>query len=76
VSKDAHAFLLVFDAVNKTIQVKGFRMDQALEADKDYLDAEKYYAANPDVQVVLVSVDSLTALHSAYPTITRTQLYS
>jgi glycerophosphoryl diester phosphodiesterase len=51
-------------------------MDQALEADKDYLDAEKYYAANPDVQVVLVSVDSLTALHSAYPTITRTQLYS
>jgi hypothetical protein len=64
---DVYAFLLVFDSGQKTIRVRGFKKADSIKADEEYLRVEKEFAGNPDVQAVLVSVDSLAALHSAYP---------
>lgn len=64
---DAKAFLLVLDAREKRVQVQGFRNNELARADEEYLNVEKANKDNPDVQAVLVSVDSISALQSAYP---------
>jgi ppGpp synthetase/RelA/SpoT-type nucleotidyltranferase len=65
--KEAQVFLLILDSGRKTVQVKGFGKDEGLKADEEYLKVEKENTDNPDVQAVLVSVDSISALQSAYP---------
>jgi hypothetical protein len=64
---NAFPYLLVFDSARKTVEVRGFQKSESAKADEKYLRAEKDAAANLDVQALLVSVDSVTALRSAYP---------
>jgi len=66
-TKDAHAFLLVLDVKERTISVKGFRQNELPEASEEYLQAEEQNKDKPQLQTVLVSVDSLEALRTAYP---------
>jgi hypothetical protein len=64
---DASAFLLVLDSTKRTIDVTGFRKDELKQASEEYLIVETMTADKPEIQAVLVSVDSLAALRSAYP---------
>ena len=63
----ADAYLLVLDAKNKTLEIRSFDGTELTRASDEYLLVEQDNASNPDVQAVLVSVDSLTTLQSAYP---------
>lgn len=65
--KEAQVFLLILDSSRKTVQVKGFGKAERTRADEEYVKTEKDNANNPDVQTVLVSVDSITDLPRAYP---------
>ena len=62
---DAAAFLVVLDLKAWTLSNTGFRREELAKASEAYLAIEK--TANPDVQAVLVSLDSVHALRSAYP---------
>jgi len=62
---DAAAFLVVLDLKAWTLANTGFRREELAKASDAYLAIEK--AANADVQAVLVSLDSVHALRSAYP---------
>lgn len=59
--------LLVLNTDEKRIEVHTFARDNAEGASKTYLHFEKKARNNPSLQVVLVEVDSLAALKSAYP---------
>ena len=64
--KDAKAYLLVLDPINKTLETTGFTHEELPRASEEYLAAEKKIAGT-DSQAVLVSVESLKALRAAYP---------
>lgn len=64
---NARAYLLQLDASTRTIKVTGYEKHELADADAAYLRVEKENAGNPDVQAVLVSVDSVAALRTAYP---------
>lgn len=63
----AHVFLLVLDPAKGKLQIAPFRINQLATAQEQYLQAEKANENDPQVQVVLVSVDSIDALRRAYP---------
>ena len=65
--KDDHIFLLVLNMTNWTLDLRGFHRRNLVAASEAYLDAERANVDNPEVQVVLVSVESVQALRSAYP---------
>jgi hypothetical protein len=58
-------YILVLDSVNRTTEVFGFASDEA--AAKRYLEIERVIIYEPNVYAVQVSMDSLKALHQAYP---------
>jgi hypothetical protein len=62
---DAAAFLVVLDLKAWTLANTGFTRGELSKTSDAYLAVEK--AANPDVQAVLVSLDSVHSLRSAYP---------
>lgn len=64
---NAQAHLLLLDAERRLLQVKSYRANELANASEEYLLIEQQYADNPRVQAVLVSVDSLASLQSAYP---------
>lgn len=64
---NAQAHLLVLNAETRRLEVKSYKADEMAKASEEYLGVEQYYADNPRVQAVLVSVDSLATLQSAYP---------
>lgn len=64
---DNHQYLLFLDLSKQTLGVAGFRKEASEIAQKAYETYEKQYEANPNAQVVLVSVDNLDALRKAYP---------
>ena len=64
---DAKAFLLYLDATAGTLDINSYSADELQVASDDYLAAEKKAEKVPGAQAVLVSVDSLAALRSAYP---------
>jgi ppGpp synthetase/RelA/SpoT-type nucleotidyltranferase len=64
---DAHAFLLTLDTKNETIAVKGFPKRQLVAASEEYLRVEKENANKPEIQTVLVALESVATLRSAYP---------
>lgn len=64
---NAQAYLLVLDADKKYLEIKTYKASELANADEEYLLVEQQYADNPRVQAVLVSVDSLASLQSAYP---------
>jgi hypothetical protein len=64
---DAVVFLLVLDAVAYTLSTKGFKKEELPQASEAYLAVEKSTASSPGTQAVLVSLDSVHAIRSAYP---------
>lgn len=60
-------YLLKLDMEANTIRVEGYTKRELLQASDAYLQFEKETAGNPKKQGVLVSVNSLQALRSAYP---------
>lgn len=67
VEPDAQVYLLVLDASKKILEIKSFKSNEMAIASQEYLLVEEQYSDNPAVQAVLVSVDSVTNLQSAYP---------
>ncbi|MDE0301800.1 MAG: RelA/SpoT domain-containing protein [Gammaproteobacteria bacterium] len=65
--EEAREYLMILDTNQKHIRVQPFDKNEALEASEQYLEIEKETRDNPSVQAVLVSVDSLSALRTAYP---------
>jgi hypothetical protein len=63
----ATAFLVVLDTKAHTYDVTGFTEDELAKAAEEYLSIEKRTAAEPNIQGVLISVDSVQAIRSAYP---------
>ena len=65
--KKSHSFLLRLDATKRMMKIIGYSRKELSRATEDYLAMEKEYAKQPDVQIVLVSVESMSKLKSAYP---------
>jgi hypothetical protein len=63
----AVAFLVVLDTSAHTYQTTGFRREQLEKASEAYLAVEKQTASNPNIQGVLVSLNSVHAIRTAYP---------
>lgn len=64
---EAHFFLLQLDLSARTVRTTSFIKSQAGEAQEKYLEVEKANKDKPEMQTVLVSVDSIDALRKAYP---------
>jgi ppGpp synthetase/RelA/SpoT-type nucleotidyltranferase len=67
IEPNAAAYLLVLDANKKHLEIKSYKANEMVNAFQENLLVEEQYADNPAVQAVLVSVDSITNLQSAYP---------
>jgi len=67
VAPDAFAFLLELDTTKRILNIRPFKESEMMYAQQMYLRKEKETAHQPEIQVVLVSVDSLAALKRAYP---------
>jgi ppGpp synthetase/RelA/SpoT-type nucleotidyltranferase len=64
---NAQAFLLVLDAIKKTVQITAYNQSELTQASQQYLLVEQESASKPEIQAVLVSVDSVQTLRSAFP---------
>jgi hypothetical protein len=60
-------FLLQLDLNARTVRTTSFLKAQVGEAQEKYLEVEKTNKDKPEMQTVLVSVDSIDALRKAYP---------
>jgi hypothetical protein len=67
VGKEEVVFLLQLNPSANTTQVTGYKRGEVELAARDYLAAERALEGRPGAEAVLVSVDSVTALRSAYP---------
>lgn len=67
IAPDAHYFLLRLDPRAKHIDIMGFRANEMELASREYLRVEREVGEDASAEVVLVHVDSLTALRRAYP---------
>jgi hypothetical protein len=65
--KGAKYFLIRLDPEKLEVTVTGFGKAQAVGAATAYTEAEKALPEKTSVQIVLVSVDSISALKKAYP---------
>jgi hypothetical protein len=65
--KDDHIFLLILNTKDWTVSITGFSRKDLILASEKYLEAEKLHVDDPEMQVVLVSVESIQSLRSAYP---------
>jgi ppGpp synthetase/RelA/SpoT-type nucleotidyltranferase len=66
-NKQSVAFLLELDTAKKMLRMIPFREDEMLFAEARYMEREKETEKNQDIQIVLVSADSVAALRRAYP---------
>lgn len=66
-SKDAAYYLVTLDPVAMSAKITGFKADQSQHAHREYTEAEKALPLNSPVQIVLVSVSSISALKRVYP---------
>jgi hypothetical protein len=64
--EDAYAFLLVLDPEAKSISITPYGQQNLFEANEEYARIEKETQGG-QAQAVLVSVDSIATLQSAYP---------
>jgi len=64
---NAAFFLLTLDSDKRMVNIKSYIKGAEASANSDYLASEKENESNSQIQTVLVSVDSLTALRAAYP---------
>jgi len=60
-------YLIVLNSITRELRVTAYGKTELAKASDDYLLAEKEIEERPELQAVLVSVDSLTALRKAYP---------
>jgi ppGpp synthetase/RelA/SpoT-type nucleotidyltranferase len=65
--KDFKRFLVTFNAKERSVSAKGFASNQLVEATTELAEREKEYEDKPEIQVVLVEVDSLGKLRESYP---------
>lgn len=65
--KAAHYYLLELNTVRSELKISGFGRNSGPKAQQEYQEAEKRTKENCELDVVLVSVDSLSALEKAYP---------
>jgi hypothetical protein len=63
----ARHFLLELDTSNMIVTVKGYKKHQLQQAQTDLWKKEKEIRERPEIDAVLVSVDSVAALKRAYP---------
>ena len=59
--------MLQLDLTARTVRTTNFLKAQVAEAQEKYLEVEKANKDKPEMQTVLVSVDSIDALRKAYP---------
>ena len=64
---DAHTFLMELDPTKRTLQVFQFTKKGLMEAQEQYKLKEKEVENDPQIQVVLVSVERVNDLRKAYP---------
>jgi ppGpp synthetase/RelA/SpoT-type nucleotidyltranferase len=64
---NARTFLLKLDTRQQEVIINAYTAQQSKLASKELLEREQEFANDDAVQVVLVSVDSLSTLRSAYP---------
>lgn len=60
-------FLLILDPLKKSLSINPFGKENIVEAEAEYKRVEKDTENDPNIQVVLVSVESVDALRKAYP---------
>jgi putative GTP pyrophosphokinase len=65
--KDYKRFLVTFDAKDRKVSFRGFASNQLVEATTQLAEQEKQFTDKPEIQVVLVEVDSLGKLRESYP---------
>jgi hypothetical protein len=63
----AESYLLVLNADDFLIDITGFKEGERAKAIKKYSETEKEIEGKPNMQAVLVSVDSVKNLRRAYP---------
>jgi hypothetical protein len=63
----AHYYLLELDPAARQVKVVGYKQAQLAAAEEDYIKLEREITERPGRDAVLVSVESLEALHRAYP---------
>ncbi len=63
----AESYLLVLDANDFLIDITGFKEGERAKAITKYSEKEKEIEGKPNMQAVLVSVDSVKNLRRAYP---------
>lgn len=63
----AHYYLLELNTLKAELKVSGFGRNSGPKAQQEYQEAEKRAKENAELDIVLVSVDSLSALERAYP---------
>lgn len=66
-AKDAKYFLIELDPAKSSILVRRYKAKQSQEANDTYTELEGSIPVGSSRQVVLVSVDNITALQRAYP---------
>jgi ppGpp synthetase/RelA/SpoT-type nucleotidyltranferase len=64
---EAYFYVLILNLANRTLALESFRRDEAVASQRAYDKAEKESETDPNVQVVLVSVEDLDSLRKAYP---------
>jgi putative GTP pyrophosphokinase len=64
---ESHFFILTLDSVHRSLNIRPFRRDEAVQSQREYDKAERETESTPGTQVVLVSVDDLDTLPNAYP---------
>lgn len=62
--KNAAMYLLILDPSEFSIEIRAFQKDELAKANAEYAQVER---ESPNLQAVLVSVDSVAALRTAYP---------
>ena len=62
-----YVYLLYLDAQDEKVKITVFPSEEQAKASEVYLSTEKMISARPGAQAVLVSVNSLQALKSAFP---------
>ena len=66
-AKDAKYFLLQLDPDQGKVTIRRFKAKESAEANRQYTKLESEVPEGSGLQVVLVSVENITALKRAYP---------
>ena len=67
IENDVAQFLITLDPENRSVSTKSFGIGEASQAFKEYIEAELPRISLPSTNAVLVSVDSMAELRTAYP---------